>query len=236
MFSVGLVRHLVDIGDHRRSVQVRDKHLPSNREALYFEATFDVGFHVTDPVEVVRRNVVLGERVIINAAINRVRPITRGFDIESSFEAEQKINEELTDGFTLPEGISVFHLNVRLAPDTASRSYLAAQQGVTVDPFQLILEHVTQQQPNDEGTFGLLMQVWQAHLQREETQDARANELLRYLIERGVVQPADVERFRDDLTERVRRSASPRPTQAGWKEPPVMPKVKLQRANDRPPE
>ncbi|MFC4063498.1 hypothetical protein [Actinoplanes subglobosus] len=277
------MRHYIDIGDHRLNVELRGRQLPARGEATFFEATLDIGFRVADAAEVVRRNLVLGDTAIINPIIAQMRPIARQFEIEESLLAEETINSKLGAGFSLPEGIRIYHLNVRLAPDEAARAHLTkmrenerareidaqrhddelsrtdrenaikqrqhaaeldryktaleAVDGLNLDPYQLLLAHVAEHPQDTQGTFDLLMRVWEAGIKQEDTRDARSTELLRHLIQIGAVQAADIERFRDELTDHVRRTSTPkRRAGASWDAPPVIPNgVQLGPVNEHPP-
>jgi len=120
-------RYEVDVSDHRRIVELRSTPLPSRGDVYFFEATVDVGFRVTDPTEVVRRNVRDGLVVVYNHLINVFRTITRGFAIEESAAAESAINNDPTWPRQLPEGITIYSCHTRLTPDAKARGYLHAK-------------------------------------------------------------------------------------------------------------
>lgn len=279
----GWTRHYVDTGDHRRTIELRGRQLPSLGEAMFFEATLDVGFRVADAAEVVRRNITIGDVAIINHVIAQIRPIVRQFKIEESLLAEDTVNSKLGAGFSLSEGIRVYHLSIRLTPDAAACTHLtklrederarelnaqrhqdavsrtdreneikqrqhaaeldrykAAREsvdGLNLDPYQLLLAHVAEHPQDTEGTFDLLMRVWEAGIKQEESRDARSTDLLRYLIGIGAIQAADIERFRDELTDHVRRTSAPkRRVGTSWDAPPVIPgDVRLGPVSERPP-
>lgn len=279
----GWTRHYVDTGDHRRTVELRGRQLPAIGEAMFFEATLDVGFRVVDAAEVVRRNITVGDAAIINHIIAQIRPIVRQFEIEESLLAEETVNSKLGAGFSLPEGVRVYHLSVRLTPDAAALAHLTklrenerarelnarrhqdavsrtdqeneikqrqhaaeldrykaalkAVDGLNLDPYQLLLAHVAEHPQDTEGTFDLLMRVWEAGINQEESRDARSTDLLRHLISIGAIQAADIERFRDELTDHVRRTSTPkRRAGTSWDAPPVIPGgVRLGPVSDRPP-
>lgn len=281
--GLGWTRHYVDTGDHRRTVDLRGRQLPARGEAMFFEATLDIGFRVADAAEVVRRNITIGDVAIVNHIIAQIRPVIRQFEIEESLLAEDTVNSKLGAGFSLPEGVRVYHLSVRLTPDAAACEHLAklrederarelnagrhrdavsrtdreneikqrqhaaeldrykaaleSVDGLNLDPYQLLLAHVAEHPQDTEGTFDLLMRVWEVGINQEESRDARSNDLLRYLIGIGAIQAADVERFRDELTDHVRRTSTPK-RRAGksWNAPPVIPGgVRLGPVSDRPP-
>ncbi|WP_157756653.1 hypothetical protein [Plantactinospora sp. KBS50] len=275
-------RHEIDVADHRRIAKLGGLDLPTARHAHHLEATLNIGFRVTDPAEVVRRNITYGASAILNYVTDALRATVREFEIDEAHLAEERFNHEHADGIALPEGIRIYHVSAQLAPDLAARQYLAdrrdsqrhreieaerheqaklatmraneirriehrgelerhkealsALRGLDLDPYQLLLAHVAENPKDAEGTFDLIMQVWKAGIDRDEARDVRSSELLTYLIEKGVMQAVDIERFRDELTDRIREAVSrKRPTPAGWTEPPVLSPVKLGPASTVPP-
>ncbi|MFD6714817.1 hypothetical protein ACIA8B_28540 [Micromonospora chalcea] len=113
---------------------------------------------------------------------------------------------------------------------------LAAVGGLDLDPYQLMLAHLTANPQDTGGFFDLILQLCKTGIDRDEARDARSSELLKYLIDKGVMQAVDIERFRDELTDRIREAVSrKRPAPAGWMEPPVLSPVKLKPASTVPP-
>src|SRR6516225_134540 len=64
------VRYEVDLSDHRRTARLDSSPLPSRGDAYFFHSMVDVGFRVTDPAAVVRRNVTDGLTVVYNYLID----------------------------------------------------------------------------------------------------------------------------------------------------------------------
>lgn len=127
MFSRYRLRYEVDIGDHRRTVELRSSPLPANGGIYHFDTSIDVGFRVVDPGEIVRRDVDDGLTVVYNHLIDVCRPITRGFDIDDAAGAEDAINARFRHGDTLEEGIHLFRCRARLSSDTYARTFLKSQ-------------------------------------------------------------------------------------------------------------
>ncbi|WP_341716554.1 hypothetical protein QQG74_21480 [Micromonospora sp. FIMYZ51] len=278
----GWTRYEIDVADHRRIAKLGGMDLPTARRAHYLEATLNIGFRVTDPAEVVRRNITYGDSAILNYVGDALRATVREFEIDETHLAEERFNRECAEGFTLPEGIKIYYVCAQLTPDFAAREYLADRRdshrrreleverheqaklaamraneikriehsgelerhkealttlrGLDLDPYQLLLAHLAENPQDKEGTFDLIMQVWKTGVDRDEARDVRSSELLTYLIDKGVLQAVDIERFRDDLTDRIREAVSRKsPTPAAWTEPPVLSPVKLGRASTVPP-
>lgn len=118
------VRYEVDLSDHRRTARLDSSPLPSRGDAFFFHSMVDVGFRVTDPAAVVKRNVTDGLAVVYNYLIDTFRPITREYDIGESAEAEDAINFRFQHPVELAEGITIYHCRARLLPDEAAKEYL----------------------------------------------------------------------------------------------------------------
>jgi uncharacterized protein YegL len=98
--------------------------LPSRGDAYFFQSLIDVGFRVTDPAAVVRRNVTDGLHVVYNYLIDAFRPVTRAYDIGEAAAAESAINTLFQHPMMLEEGITIYHCRARLLPDDAAKDYL----------------------------------------------------------------------------------------------------------------
>jgi uncharacterized protein YegL len=122
-------RYDVDTSDHECAVQVPEKTLPATLDAFYFEATLTVGFRVSDPIEIVRREIRDGLALVHDRLITLIRPIARRYDIERAAEAEDKINQTLATPQALAEGVLVYRAHVALAPDATARKYLRDRRG-----------------------------------------------------------------------------------------------------------
>ena len=127
VFARYRLRYEVDLGDHRRTVELRTSPLPARGGIYHFDTFFDVGFRVVDPEAIVKRDVDDGLTVVYNHLIDVCRPITRRFDIDDDARAEDAINDRFRDGDTLPEGIHIFRLSARLSSDSSSRRHRQTQ-------------------------------------------------------------------------------------------------------------
>jgi uncharacterized protein YegL len=120
------VRYEVDLSDHRRTARLDSSPLPSRGDAYFFHSMVDVGFRVTDPAAVVKRNVTDGLAVVYNYLIDTFRPITRNYEIGEAAAAEAAINRYFQQPVPLPEGITIYHCRARLLPDEAAKDHLRA--------------------------------------------------------------------------------------------------------------
>lgn len=123
LFSAYRTRYDVDISDHHRRAELRETPLPARGDIYHFAATVHVGFRVHDPVQVVRRNIVDPLPVVYGHLLERLRSITRAFEIEQSEAAETAIRNAFPHGMVLPEGITIFALSPHLAPDADAIRY-----------------------------------------------------------------------------------------------------------------
>jgi uncharacterized protein YegL len=123
------IQYEVDLGDHRRTTPLGSSSLPAQGDTYFFQSMVDVGFRVTDPAAVVRRNVTDGLAVVHGYLVNAFRRITRSFDIREAAEAEEAINIRYRQSVTLEEGITIYHCRAQLAPDEAASNYLRSLNG-----------------------------------------------------------------------------------------------------------
>jgi len=279
-------RYEVDLHDHLRTVELQTNPLPTQGGTYCFETHLDIGFRVTNPVELLRRNIVDGCESVYQHLSAALRPITRQFPIEKAELAEEEINRRFARDVAVDGGLTIFRCRARLTPDSAARAYLAASteavrrkeviqlehelakvtaenedqvRGIShrgeldrraealtrldarpLDPFQVLLMHLAEHPDGAAAAAELMVRIWERALDRENVRDERAVELMKDLLNRGVVRPADVERFRDEITRRVRDAATPEPPSVpllrSWDGNSVFPRGGLQAAPDRPPE
>lgn len=123
-FSKYRTRFEVDVSDHRRTARLASWPLPSSDQVHRFEATVDVGFRVSDPVEVVRRNIPDALVVVYGHLADVLRRFARGFAIDEAARAEAWINQQTAPEMVLPEGITIYRCVVELHPDSAARGYV----------------------------------------------------------------------------------------------------------------
>jgi uncharacterized protein YegL len=279
-------RYEVDLHDHLRTVELRTDPLPARGNAFCFETRLDIGFRVTDPVEVLRRHVVDGCEVVYQYLSTLLRPVTRQFSIEESDRAEEAINRLFRRDVPLKEGLTIFRCLARLTPDASARAYLTARSeadrrleigqlehelsmGATehevrvkavshrgeldrraaalaslgarpMDPYQVLLLHLAEHPDDISGAADLMLKVWEAALNREDSRDERAVDLLKELLDRNVIRAADAAAFRDEMTRRVRAATTPEPPTVPllrpWDGGPILPTGPLRAAPDRPQE
>jgi hypothetical protein len=235
-------RYDVDTGKHRRTVELRSSPLPARGDIYAFEATVDLGFRVTDPVAVVRANVTDALAVVYGYLGNRLRPVTRQFDIEQAAAAEDAINAMFARPVNLPDGITIFECNARLRPDAAARLHqdakvtaartfdrrtvehvtdlqgaqhqgeidalqqagrlamqgreLAAMGNRPIDARKLVMLHLAKHPGDTQTALQLLMQHEQAVLERRDLLDQRSVDMLKYLADRDLIQPGDIDVLR----------------------------------------
>jgi uncharacterized protein YegL len=117
-------RYEVDLSDHRRKAQLDNSPLPSKGDSYFFNSAVDVGFHVTDPLAVVRRNVSDALAVVYGYLISVFWPVTREYEINEAPKAEAALNALFLRPVTLDEGITIYRCTVRLLPDQAAQEHL----------------------------------------------------------------------------------------------------------------
>ena len=125
------IRYEVDLSDHRRTAQLDSSPLPSRGDAYFFRSTVDVGFRVSEPQEVVRRNVTDALPVVYNYLIDSFRPVTRQYEINDAAGAEVRLNLLFSDPRKLPEGILIYHCTIRLLPDAKAQQFLQSLDAAT---------------------------------------------------------------------------------------------------------
>ena len=119
--SIYRTQCIVDMTDHHSRIP---ESLPSLEDVFFFEAELDVWWRVSDPGEVVRRRIADGLEVCRSHLLEVIRPITRRFPIEQPRRAEEEVNNHLRgQDVVFPEGITVFRLIARLAPDRGTRAW-----------------------------------------------------------------------------------------------------------------
>src|SRR6266540_6706803 len=81
------IRYEVDISDQERSFSAQTTPLPAKGDVYAFENVINVGFRVTDPVAIVRRNVTDALPIVYPRLITMMRGVTRKFEIHESAAA-----------------------------------------------------------------------------------------------------------------------------------------------------
>jgi ubiquitin-like protein Pup len=135
------LRYSVDIGDHEREIQLR---FPSADGGFHFLARMRFGFRVSDPVQVVRRNITDGYFLVHARLVEIMRPICRGFDLEHADAAERAANDRFATPLVLDEGVTIYRCAVHISLDTDASRWLArkritdVQIRTGIDPEQLV--------------------------------------------------------------------------------------------------
>lgn len=284
-------RYDVDLSDHRRTARLERTPLPSREDAYRFDAEVDVGFRVSDPEAIVRRNVGDALPIVYGYLAAQFRLVTRKYDIRRAEDAEREINGWCARPADLPEGITIYYCSVRLAPDSAARIYLqeleeveraktvgAARHGqdlgtahhqhvmalmaeqsrqeldqltarmqgeldardITRAKHEAEIVHITSAARREEDRLerealsNLPQDLWgmlTLHLQRhpdetmyvtelyarhmdavsarQDVNDQRSLELVRYMMDRDLLQPVDIAPLRDRAMGRVHQIAAP---------------------------
>ncbi|MEY9934645.1 uncharacterized protein YegL [Catenulispora sp. GP43] len=284
-------RYDVDLSDHRRTARLERTPLPSREDAYRFDAEVDVGFRVSDPEAIVRRNVGDALPIVYGHLAAQFRLVTRKYDIRRAEDAELEINSWFARPAVLEEGITIYYCSVRLSPDNAARIYLqqleevqratsvgAARHGQDVGAAQhehimalmaeqsrqeldqlaartqpeleareiakaeheARLAHIAAAARRDEDRLerealaNLPQDLWSVlilHLQRhpdetayvtdlyarhmdalaarQDINDQRSLELVRYMMDRDLIQPVDMGQLRDQTLKRVQQIAGP---------------------------
>jgi uncharacterized protein YegL len=277
-------RYDVDTSDHRRVARIEQSPLPSSGDAYFFEAEVDVGFRVSDPETIVRRNIQDALPVVYGHLIDVFRPITRRHDVQRAADAEDEINALFQRPVVLDEGITVFRCGVRLSPDSSARAYLrqltGTRRATEVDEVERYRDEQQQRYRRDqltvetghqgqlaaitqqarlarddaelralanlpENLWGLLTahlvrhpdetawatqlyaQHQQALAEQQGVQNDRTLELVKYMLDRGLFHPVDVQGIGAEALQQVRQSpqmphsavSAFAPAGTGWHDP-----------------
>ncbi|MGW8888876.1 vWA domain-containing protein [Streptomyces sp. NPDC055749] len=230
--------YVVDLSDHRRTGRLSNTPLTCSDGGHRFEATFDVGFRVHDPVQVVRGNVRDALAVVYGYLTARMRVYAAQFAIDRAVDAQDHMNRAFATAMPLPEGITIYHCTVLIEPDAAARVFvqqlLEAERGrvlgrekhrtaegqthsgerlkdiqhearirreqqerqvlagLQLDFRGMILEHLAKHPADTEQAMNLLMRLEESKVARAEIREERHVEMVKYLIEKGVVREIDL--------------------------------------------
>jgi uncharacterized protein YegL len=170
MLSRYRTRYEVDISDHHLTFEFKDDlPLPTQADLYHFHASVSVSFRVTDPAEVIRRNVLDAVPLVRGHLLGVCRPITRMFAIEEAEQAEAAIRARFRRDTLIQGGISLYAVEVRLSLDEKGRQYLQDIEQAERDDKVHAARHVTD--VNDverEGRLDLLKQARDHMLQERE--------------------------------------------------------------------
>jgi hypothetical protein len=113
------VRFEVDISSHHDVVK---SSLPSRGDAFYFDCRFALDWQVTNAAAVVEYRIDDGLELCYARLTERLRKISRRFEIKDCAQAESEINNLMNQTPSiLPEGITVHRFFARLGMDDATR-------------------------------------------------------------------------------------------------------------------
>jgi uncharacterized protein YegL len=127
-FSRYKTRYEIDVSDVHRDVQLSSQPLPAYGDAHFFDTQFSLDLRVTDPAEIVRRNIQDGLTVVYPYLIDACRSISRAFDIERATEAEAAVNDRFDKPVALPQGITITGCRARLKPDPEAMRFIQGRR------------------------------------------------------------------------------------------------------------
>jgi hypothetical protein len=125
------MRFEVDVADHH---DVVTRPLPSRGDVFFFDSTFVLDWRVTDAAVVVERRIGDGLELCVARLLERLRQISRGFDIEACALAEVEINRIINGAPIMwPEGITVHRFFAQLSMDKATTKAIQELRGAERD-------------------------------------------------------------------------------------------------------
>jgi uncharacterized protein YegL len=170
MFTKYRMRYEVDISDHHLTVEFKDNlALPTEADVYHFHATVSASFRVTDPAEVVRRNVTDAAALVRGHLLGVCRPITRQYSIEEAEEAEAAIHARFRRETLIQGGLTLYAVEARLSLDEAGRKYLQDVEQAARDDRVKAAQHTTN--VNDvarEGQIDVLKQAGRHLIEERE--------------------------------------------------------------------
>ncbi len=199
-------RYDVDTTD--KNSRLSGDNLPSSENNFYFRYEISLAWRVHDPVAVVRRGIRDADTVIEQSLSTPLREITTQIAPRDWSVAESRLNQRFGAGIALDGGITVIRFAAKLKIDPSLAAYLSKQSALigqqTLDSmnrkvveealsrgdYGLLVEHLTK---NTEATREAVNLV--LHSRQVSEQDRQ--ELRRLLIEKGVAQDVDLERYLD---------------------------------------
>ncbi|WP_433383474.1 CHAT domain-containing protein [Actinoplanes sp. CA-142083] len=159
MFTKYRRRYEVDISDHHLTVRFDEQPLPTQDDIYHFHAEISVAFRVTNPAEVVRRNVTDAAALVRGHLLTACRPITRMYSIQEAEEAEAAVHERFRNDALIYGGITIHAVNARLSLDEAGRAWLQEIQQVDRDEQVKTVKHQSSvRDVNRENEISLLRQ------------------------------------------------------------------------------
>ncbi len=103
--------------------------LPCNKGAFTFQASVQVNYQVTDPEEIIKQQITDVHSLLQPEIIDRMRKISRKYELNQNEEAEQAINQSF-EKRVLINGISVNRVMVILELEDESRQHIRTIQDI----------------------------------------------------------------------------------------------------------
>lgn len=103
--------------------------LPCNKGAFNFHASVQINYQVTDPEEIIRQQITDIHSLLQPEIIDRMRKISRKYELNENEEAEQAINQAFEKG-VLIHGISVNRVMTILELEDESRQHFRTMQDI----------------------------------------------------------------------------------------------------------
>jgi uncharacterized protein YegL len=197
-------RYDVDMSDHRRRVRLESMPLPSRGDYYFFIAEFEVGLHVHDPIEIVRRNITDATTVVYTHLASEFRRITRKYDIEDADRAEAEIATRFDVDDILTDGITIFSVAPRLLPDSAAARHLQEKKEAERRVLTNLAQHKARvQEARQRGELERLSREFEREqadkeMERMGAREMDAIEIVRHHLARH---PDDTEKALDLLNE-----------------------------------
>jgi hypothetical protein len=117
--------YLVDLTPHEETFT---QQLPSREEALFFTANVRVKWQIDDPVAAVRAGEVEPRETIARFMEERLREVTREFEVEQSADAERRIAHEYRDRvLQISKAVQVTGCSAVLDLDGSTRDHMVSR-------------------------------------------------------------------------------------------------------------
>jgi uncharacterized protein YegL len=221
-------RYEVDLTIHHRKAKMDSTRLPSKGGIYFFDAEVDIKFQVTDPLKIVEFNVSDALPIVYGYLVKTFWPVTRTFEINNWPDAEDALNRLFPNAKILAEGITIQECFVRLLPDPKAQQHLRdideAEKAIAIGKAQheamadrpvevrsLIQAHLAKHPEETAYALEMLSRHEAAIAEKQDIDDKRSMDLIRYMIEQGLLQPVDVQLLRNQAIGRVQEITSPTP-------------------------
>lgn len=199
-------RYDVDTTDKNSSLN--GNNLPTGQNNFYFPYRISLAWCVHDPVAIVRRGIRDADAVIEQCLSTPLREITTKVAPRDWVLAESGLNQRFGSGIALDSGITIIRfaakltIDPRLAAHLSDESTLLGQQkldamrrkeveeALSRGDFGLLVEHLTKGSDETREVINLV-------LQSRQISEKDRQEMRRLLIEQGVAQDVDLERYLD---------------------------------------